>query len=44
MARLVTAYAASGRGSDCARSREAYLTAFPAGVHRDAVARGCGAR
>ena len=44
MARLVTAYAASGRGADCARSRAAYLAAFPAGVHRDAVSRGCGAR
>jgi TolA-binding protein len=44
MARLVTAYAASGRGSDCARARDAYLSAFPAGVHADAVARGCGAR
>jgi transmembrane sensor len=43
MARLVTAYAASGRNADCVRSRDAYLAAFPAGVHRDAVARGCGA-
>src|SRR5450432_33000 len=43
MARLVTAYSASGRAADCARSRDAYLAAFPAGVHRDAVARGCGA-
>lgn len=42
MARLVTAYAQSGRGSECARARQAYLAAFPAGVHRDSVARGCG--
>jgi transmembrane sensor len=41
MARLVTAYAATGRSSDCVRSRDAYLAAFPAGVHRDAVAKGC---
>ena len=42
MARLVTAYAQSGRGSECARARQAYLAAFPAGVHRDSVTRGCG--
>jgi TolA-binding protein len=44
MARLVTAYQASGRAADCARSREAYLAAYPTGVHRDAVSRGCGVR
>lgn len=44
MARLVTAYAAGGRGADCRRSRDAYLSAFPVGVHRDAVSRGCGAQ
>ena len=44
MARLVTAYQASGRTADCTRSREAYLAAYPAGVHRDAVSRGCGGR
>jgi hypothetical protein len=44
MARLVTAYAASGRNSECTRARDAYLAAFPAGVHRDAVTRGCGAQ
>jgi transmembrane sensor len=42
MARLVTAYAGSGRSSDCTRARSAYLAAFPVGVHRDAVTRGCG--
>ena len=42
MARLVTAYAASSRSSECARARDAYLAAFPAGVHRDSVTRGCG--
>ena len=44
MARLVTAYAALGRSADCGRSRDAYLAAFPNGVHREVVARGCGAR
>jgi TolA-binding protein len=43
MARLVTAYGASGRGADCRRSREAYLAAFPAGLQRDAVSRACAA-
>lgn len=42
MARLVTAYAAVGRGADCTRARDAYLASYPAGVHRDSVARGCG--
>jgi TolA-binding protein len=44
MARLVTAYAASGRSSDCVRARDAYLATFPAGVHRDAVSRTCAGR
>jgi transmembrane sensor len=43
-ARLVTAYQASGRTADCTRARDAYLAAYPAGVHRDAVSRGCRGR
>ncbi len=44
LARLVSAYAAQGNFAACARSRDRYLAAYPAGVHAGAVAARCGAR
>jgi TolA-binding protein len=42
MARLVTAYAALGDSAGCSRARGRYLSSFPEGVHRQAVAGRCG--
>jgi len=42
MARLVTAYAALGDSAGCSRARGRYLSSFPQGVHRQAVAGRCG--
>jgi hypothetical protein len=41
MARLVSAYAALGDSAGCSRARSRYLSSFPQGVHRQAVAGRC---
>jgi hypothetical protein len=43
-ARIVDAFAALGRGADCARAREQFLARHPRSVHAAAVAGKCGAR
>jgi hypothetical protein len=43
-ARIVDAFAALGRGADCARSREQFLVRHPRSVHAAAVAGKCGTR
>jgi TolA-binding protein len=42
MAHLVEAYAASGKGAECAAARDAYLKGYPSGVHAGVVRRQCG--
>ena len=42
MAHLVEAYAASGKGRECAAARDAYLKGYPNGVHAGVVRRQCG--
>ena len=42
MARLVEAYAALGERAQCRKARDAYLAAYPRGVHATAVAKKCG--
>jgi hypothetical protein len=43
-AKIVDAFAALGRGADCARAREQFLARHPRSVHAAAVAGKCGAR
>jgi len=40
-ARLVLVYTSLGRSADCERARAQYLAAFPTGLRRSAVERGC---
>lgn len=42
LARLVTVYARLGDTTACARARSRYLSSYPNGVHRQAVAARCG--
>jgi hypothetical protein len=42
MARLVEAYALLGDGGACRSARDAYLSAYPKGVHTKTVTRKCG--
>lgn len=44
LARLVTAYAAQGSVTACARARDRYLASYPSGVHASAVSTRCGTR
>jgi transmembrane sensor len=44
IARLVQVYDGLGRSSECDRMKDRYLSSYPRGVHRDAVATRCSAR
>jgi len=44
LARLVSAYAAQGNFTACARARDGYLKSYPAGIHASAVSSRCGTR